>query len=78
MDISLQVETDVGFANITDIDKIVADYKSKTLKLFSDGHCCATVGYIDSKSLEKVYMEIGKHLKGYCSEKNKGEQNVSL
>lgn len=58
MDVSVQVETDVGFANITDIDKIVADYKSKTLKLFSDGHCCLTLEYVDSKTLKKTYKEI--------------------
>lgn len=58
MDISAQITTDVGFANITDIDEIIADHKNKTLKLFSDGHCCLTVGYIDSKTLEKVYKEI--------------------
>lgn len=58
MDISVQLKTDVGFANITDIDAVAADYENKTLELFSDGRCCLVVEYVDSKSLEKVYEEI--------------------
>ena len=70
-DVSVQIKTDVGFANVTDIDAIVADWESKTLELFSDGHCCLTLGYVDSKSLEKDYMKIGAVLKERCSEINK-------
>ena len=77
MDISVQLTTDVGFANITDIDEIIADHKSKTLKLFSDGHCCLTVGYIDSKSLEKTYKKIGAILKERCSESNKKRSKIN-
>lgn len=58
MDISVQLKTDVGFAIITDIDAVVADYENNTLELFSDGRCCLTVEYVDSKSLEKAYKEI--------------------
>lgn len=72
MDVSVQVETDVGFANITDIDKIVADKKCKTLSLFSKGQRCATLNYIDSKSLEKVYMKIDALLKEHKDEAEKG------
>lgn len=67
MDISAQITTDVGFANITDIDEIIADHKNKTLKLFSDGHCCLTVEYVDSKTLEKVYKEIDTLLRKHKS-----------
>lgn len=67
MDISVQLETDVGFANITDIGAVVADYENKTLELFSDGRCCLTVEYVDSKSLEKVYGEIFTLLKKHKS-----------
>lgn len=77
-DVSVQITTDVGFANITDIDKIIADHKSKTLEFFSDGHCCLTVEYVDSKSLEKAYWEIyavlREHKNSVLLEETKNEQ----